>query len=403
MRKRERAAMTAEMQRELDAVDAALRGEAAGGSDPALVDLARTLQAMRPRPSEQAVLSLDARAAAGFRRKGHPKPRAEPPSGWRAAARLRRAFASKSRNAQLATVLAVALALVAVAAISQWSPGGETVPQHAERASGAPSASGPAVAAPTPASKASATQAGTAGREISGASGAGALFGAPARRIERTSTLDLGVTPSSIESSAQRVFTTVSSFNGYVRQSNVSSGAQAGASFDIRLPTSSLTAGIAALSHLGHVRSENDTTHDLTDQFDSLRRSLGDLRGERASLLRQLAGTADAERAGALKARLRTVEARIAQAQGTLRSLSARVDYTGLSLSLTPEAGGASSSGDLTPGGAARNAAQILEAALAVLVLAAAALLPVALLCIAAWIAAALTRRRLRERALDAG
>jgi hypothetical protein len=40
--------------------------------------------------------------------------------------------------------------------------------------------------------------------------------------------------------------------------------------------------------------------------------------------------------------------------------------------------------------------------ALAVLVTGTAALLPVGLVCIAGWIAATLTRRRLRERALDA-
>jgi hypothetical protein len=74
-----------------------------------------------------------------------------------------------------------------------------------------------------------------------------------------------------------------------------------------------------------------------------------------------------------------------------------------LSLSLTPEAKGAASHGDLTPGAAARDAARVLDAALAVLVIGAAAVLPLALVGIAGWIAVALTRRRLRERTLDAG
>jgi hypothetical protein len=314
-------------------------------------------------------------------------------------------LAARGRRALLVSTAGVAVTVVvlAVVAVSELRSGGSG-PVRADRAAGAGAVSAPAVVAPTigPA-KASATRAGGVNREALGASPAAPVPGAAARRVERSSALDVGVAPGDVESTSQRVFTLVSSFNGYVRQSSISSGGgQGGASFDVRLPTSNLTAAIAALSHLGHVRSENDTTNDVTDQFDSLQRSLGDLTAERASLLRQLAAAADAQRAAALKAQLHAVEVRIAQAQGSVRSLRARIDYTRLSLSLTPEASGAATPGDLTPGGAARNAAQILAAALAVLVIAGAAALPVALLCIAGWIALALTRRRLRERVLDA-
>jgi hypothetical protein len=227
---------------------------------------------------------------------------------------------------------------------------------------------------------------------------------APARQLERTSTLDIGVAQDSIQSAAQRVFTLASAFGGYVKQSNVSSGGplQGGASFDVRLPSSNLPSAIAALSRLGHVRSENDTTNDVTDQLSSLRRSLGGLEAERSSLLRQLAGASEAQQAARLKVRLHAVEARISQLQGALRALTARIDYTSLALSLTPEASGGAASGDLTPGAAAGDAAKILDAALAVLVIGGAAVLPLAVIVIAGWTAVALTRRRLREQALDA-
>jgi hypothetical protein len=228
--------------------------------------------------------------------------------------------------------------------------------------------------------------------------------GAPPRLLERTSTLDIGVTQDSVQSAAQRVFTLASAFGGYVKQSNVSSGSsgQGGASFDVRLPSSNLSPAIAALSHLGHVRSENDTTNDVTDQLGSLRRSLGALQAERSSLLRQLAVASEAQQAATLKARLRFVEGRISQVQGALRALTARVDYTSLALSLTPESSGGAASGDLTPGAAAGEAARILDAALAVLVIGAAAALPLAAIILTGWIAVALLRRRLREQALDA-
>jgi hypothetical protein len=402
MSRRDEAPMNAHVRRELDAIDAALRGEEAGGSDPALFDLARTLQVIRARPSEDYARALDARAAAGFRRARRARTADAPPRNERVAARMVRAAAGHRVQLASALAMAVAVSLLAAVAVSQWRSGAGTPAQHAERASGALSTSEPAVIAPSPALKAPATRTGTAGGGTFGADGAGSSVGAAARRIERTSTLDVGVAPGSIESSAQRVFTTVSSFNGYVRQSGVSFGSQGGASFDIRLPTSNLSAAIASLSHLGHVRSENDTTNDVTSRFDSLQHSIEDLQAERSSLLRRLAATTDARSAAALRARLHGVEGAVARARGTMDSLRTRIDYNQLSLSLTPEAAGGAGGGDLTPGGAARNAGQILEAALAVLVIGAAAVFPAALLAIAAWSAVALTRRRLRERALDA-
>jgi Domain of unknown function (DUF4349) len=240
---------------------------------------------------------------------------------------------------------------------------------------------------------------GPAGRPASAAPSAGA------RQVERTASLDVGVAPASIESTAQQVFGLVSAFHGYVMQSSVSSGSaeQGGASFDLRLPSSKLTGALAALAHLGHVRSENDTTNDVTGQFDSLQRSLGDAQAERASLLTRLAHTSDPQRVVALKTRLRALEVRISRVHGELGALSRRIDYTSVAFSLTPERSNGATVGDLTPGGAAHDAARILTAALAVLVLASAALLPLAAIAAAAWIALTLTRRRLREQALDAG
>jgi hypothetical protein len=408
MSRHEKAQMTVQMQRELHAIDAALSGEPVSGADAPLADLSRALQTMRPRPSDEFVRALDARAAGGFRRERPRSATDAPRRGW-GPRRARQASPARRRRALLVSALgaAVTIVLVAVVAVSQLRSGGPSPTRSptAGSSAAAPAVRGPAVSSPTRASsEASAARADKAGAETSGGGAPSAVPGSAARQVERTSTLDVGLAPSAVESTAQRVFTLVNAFNGYVRQSNVSSGGsgEGGASFDVRLPTSNLTPAIAALSHLGRVRSENDTTNDVTDQFNSLKRSLGDLTAERSSLLRQLAAATDAQRAAALKAQLHAVEARIAQSQGELRSLGARIDYTRLSLSLTPEASGASTPGDLTPGGAARNAAQILDAALAVLVIGAAAVLPVALLAIAGWIAVALTRRRLREHALDA-
>ena len=109
----------------------------------------------------------------------------------------------------------------------------------------------------------------------------------------------------------------------------------------------------------------------------------------------------EAQQEAALKARLQFLEGRISQLQRELGSLRTRVNYTSVALTLTAEAPVAAKQGGLTPGGAAHDAGQILETALAVVVLAAAALVPIAALALVAWTAVGSSRRRLREQALD--
>jgi hypothetical protein len=398
----------AEAIRELEAIDATLSGTGAPPQDAALVELVRELRASRPRPREQFARMLDAKVAQGFEsdltresrggRTGSSQP--EAPRGIvRRSPLLRPAIG-------VGLAIAVAVAVALPLALSGAGHGRGTV-QAPPRPSGQSAVATPAPqatveAGPLRAPLIKGQEQAAPVRRASSPPPASADTASP-RQVERTATLDVGVAPSSIESTSQQVFTLVSAFNGYVRQSNVSSGgsAQGGASFDLRIPSSTLSGAIAALSHLGHVRSENNTTNDVTEQFNSLRRSLGDLQAERASLLKQLAGVSDPQQAASLRARLQVVERRISQLQGAIGALRIRINYTSLALTLTAETQLGSKQGDLTPGGAARDAAQILQAALAVLVIGVAALLPLGALALAAWILTAGTRRRLREQALD--
>ncbi len=376
-----------DVNRTLAALDAALAGEAVSAEDRPLGELATGLRELRPRPRPEFVRTLDARAAEGFAapRARAPRPPLRRPAGAKgraAAALVRRRTAFYGAGAALATL---AVALIVVLA----GTGGRTHAVTADRGGGASSA--PAVAAPES----------SVARAAKGAQ-AQAAAGTP-RQTERGSALEVGVSPDAIQSASQRVFTLVSALQGYVQQSNVNSGgADGSASFDIRVPSAKLSAAIAALSHIGHVRSETDNTNDVTGQYDSLQGSLAEARAERAGLLRSLAGGAEAE--AALRARLRAVDARLASLQGQLRALKQRVGYSSLALTLTAEAkAGGAGAGSLTPGGAARDAGRILDAALAVLVLAGAAALPFAALALLAWVAFAAVRRRAREQALDAG
>jgi hypothetical protein len=424
-RRRGTGELTFEAQRELEALEAAVRGEPVAPEHQALAELALALREERPRPNAEFARALDARAAHGFRGAG-----SEERSGararealamWPLAGRRQADGAPRRRVPRRRLALGLgagsALAALVVASVFVLS-GGRS--EHPRPGLGPAAVAGPTVSAPAVSGAGRAGQLGTAERGPAepappAIAGAEAAPAGAARAVERTATLDVGVSRRSIQSTAGRVFTLVSAFGGYVRQSSVSSGTagagssgpgssgEEGASFDVRVPSARLSAAIAALSHLGHVRSETNTTNDVTDQLGALRRALGDLRAERASVLKQLSAASSAERVAALKQRLRALDAQIGRRQAQLRALNARVDYTSLALSLTPEESGGASAGNLTPGGAAKDAARILDAALAVLVLAAAALLPLGAIVIAGWSAVALTRRRLREQALDAG
>jgi hypothetical protein len=391
--------LSAAVHRELEAIDAALRGQGVEPRHTQLAELAHELRQSRARPAAEFVRALDARAARGFMGEAAAAHRARRARWPKRRLRLRHA-ASPPRQ-----VLAAAFAaLIAVAvALPLTLPGGKrgserarvTAPARSAPATAAAPVHGDAVPAyaqrAQPAAHASATTASTAA-----ASGQ--------RQVERATALDVGVAPDAIQSSSQQVFTLVNSFGGYVRQSNVSAGTlgQAGASFDLRVPSANLSGALAALSHLGRVRSETDETDDVTEQFNSLHAALADLQAERSSLLKQLAAASEAQQEAALRARVRAVETRISQLEGQLTTLRSRVDYTSVALTLTAEAPLGSTQGDLTPGGAARDAGQVLEAALAVIVIAAAAVVPLAALGFAGWVAMSTTRRRLREQALDA-
>lgn len=408
--------LTVEAQRELEAVDAALAGNPVAAEHDSLARFARELRATRPLADEQFLATLDARAGEGF--EGGAADRAHrPPVASRLRLRERgRTVRGRVRLGRLGARPALGVALVGILALAVALPfalqGGRQggIKTHSLSAGRAESPTNEAQIAPAERAERGAEAEARARVDklgTSGASAAGSVLApapsaaAPARQVERTATLDVGVAPGAVDSKAHQAFTLVSSYGGYVRTSNVSAGSgQGGASFDIRVPTTNLSAMIGQLAGLGHVRAENNTTNDVTEQFDSLQHSLGDLRAERASLLKQIAQASESAKAEELKARLRNVEAALGHDEGSLRALKNRVDYTPLALTLTPEAGPASrSNGELTPGSAAHDAGRILEAALAVLVIAAAALLPLGALALAARVILGAGRRRLREHA----
>jgi acetolactate synthase regulatory subunit len=228
-----------------------------------------------------------------------------------------------------------------------------------------------------------------------------------ARKVETSASLALGTKPENVQSVADDVVATTDRHRGFVVTSSTQvSPDGGGASFELRIPSERLKPALADLSRLADVRERREATQDITAQFVSARTRLADARAERTGLLRQLAkATTDAERAS-VKARLRSVGARIATAKTDLARVNNRASYSTIAVSIIgdPSAGAAPEEGSSswTPGDAADDALRVLEVAAGIALIALAIGVPLAILAALALLLTRLTQRRRRERLLDA-
>jgi hypothetical protein len=361
-----------EVERELDALDAALRGDPVDPGWADTAELALLLRADRPQASAAFARELDERAANGFPR---------------AASRPKRRRWSPSPALGLAAC--ALLAVVVVVATGSPSKHSET----AERAVARPAATA-AAGAQGAQPRAVQSYSSTSAPPPSGGT-------VTTRRVEHTVSLTLGVPRGRVEDASHQVFDiTTRLFRGYVLSSSVTAGD--GATFQLKIPTVNLADAEARLAQLGRVRAQNDATQDITGSFVSADRRLADVRAERGALLRALARATTRNETAAVRARLRIAEQEIAQAQRDLRALGRRADLTSLSLTIVPDAHATPGKGDgFTPGGALRIAGRILSVALSVLLVVFAVALPLALLGWLGWTSTRLARRRRREQALE--
>src|SRR3979411_2323512 len=117
MSRHEQTPMTVEAARELAAIDAAMDAEPVPAEHMPLAELALATRALRPRPSEEFVQALDARAKRGFGRerreaageRASERPSSRRPGGVGRLGRLRRAAPALALG--LAVVVAVAVAV----------------------------------------------------------------------------------------------------------------------------------------------------------------------------------------------------------------------------------------------------------------------------------------------------
>jgi Domain of unknown function (DUF4349) len=201
----------------------------------------------------------------------------------------------------------------------------------------------------------------------------------------------------------------VDEHGGFVLRSSVSGGdpnvegAQPGrANFETRIPAGQLQAAIAAFSDLGHVVSRTDGAKDITNRFNDAKRRIATYTQARDRLLQRLEDATTETEQDAIRAQLRIVEAQLADAQDDLGNAQQRVQLVPVTISVAADSSVTGDDGEWGIGDALDDAGKVLEVAGGVLVIGAAALLPIAILAFLAWLVADRARQRARERTLDA-
>lgn len=396
------------------------------------LDLATELRALRPTPRLEFTAELDARAAAGF-----PQHRRGGAVVGHASTAARRA-ANRFRIAPqrlLAPAGGVAIASILVATVivlnsdqanvnsgpsgsERLSNSGSSTGRAGVEATNAPRGHGSVLYSDEPpvlpghkdtAAPAASSASGEAAESLStGTSrpGTGPYASHTDRRaIERSAEMTLATDPADVRHAAGKVFESVHAYDGIVLESSIEDGGEgeAGASFELLIPSGKLGDALASFSSIAEVRSRHEATADVTAKTVGLGERLQDGRATVEGLLAQLAAAdTDAERAAA-EAELRSERLRVAALRSRLADLQRRANLSQVSLKIeTGEAGtpAPDENGSWGIGDALADAGQILEVAAGVTLVGLAILSPIVLLCLLAWLSRRTAVRRSRERAL---
>jgi hypothetical protein len=389
--------------RELEAMDAAVRGYAVDPEFAEVAELAVLLSDSRPQLTEARASELDRRFAGLRAPRVTPRPRRRP--AWI----LRPAY-----GAGLALAAALVVAVVVLA-----GRGGGSSGSHSGAFAAAGSAAGVSLAAPTEKKSASPTTHGASSSSSSSSSVSRqqALSPAPGplptpapvpngRRIIQSAQLSLIAPGARISTVAQELFDVVGAERGIVEHSQVASGAGASASFTLSIPAANLSVTLTRLAQLRYARvsSSSASTADVNRQYLDDGRALADAKALRSSLLTQLESASTTASIDSLKAQIHDAESTIAADERTVDSLDARISYSSLSVEIeagatpvVPSSGG----GGFTISRAAHDALRVLTAVGGGALIALAVLVPLGLLAaVAVWIGFGWRRRR-RERLLD--
>ena len=310
---------------------------------------------------------------------------------------------SPSRPALAAlSVLCTVMAVVLI--VAPWRPAGHTVASSGRsfspsaRADHLGPAFGPAESARTSAGAASAPVPSAAVSSAPVPSGAAS---APGRVQQLGASISLSATPSEVQTIADRVARLAVSEGGFVQSSHVNEGEKTGeANFTLSLPSAKLSATLASLGQLAPVRAENQSLQDITNTYNAARRRLSDAAAERQALLRALSKATTEGQIDSLHERLAQAGRAIAGARTALQAVSRQARTAEVEVTVLGDKSAGSEGLTLHRG--LHDADRVLVVTLVVLLIAAAVLVPLALLIAALASARRAWRRYRRERILDA-
>lgn len=383
-------------------------------------DIAVALVEVRPTPRDDFAAELDELVAAGFPR----RPRTGNSPLAALAARLRTASPRRLLFASGSTALAtIALATIVIA--SNGSTPGPAAPEGVERSKQSHQTlfSAPVPKASGQSALPSVGAAGQQGSSETESSSSAAVDGtlselhdssaryaplshtlgsAAHREIERSAEIGLLADPADVAADSAKVFSAVHDANGIVLHSTTTAGRNAGANFDLLIPSAKLGDALAAFSAIDEVRSRHEATADITAPTVALGEQLQDSRAKIDGLLSQLAAAETESESEAIGIELRDERRHAAQLRARLSRLHRHADFSRVSLRIESGASSTKPGGGWGIGDAWGDAGHILGIAAGVAVIGLAVLAPLALICFLAWLAHRLWLRARRERALDA-
>jgi hypothetical protein len=409
-----------EVERELEAIDRALAGQAVDPDLESLAELARALSAERVDAEPGFAADLDQRVADGF-------PRPDELAGSRRLAELRRKLAGVPPRRILARAGAAAIVLVvAGVTIGQsgeiWGDGDggggglsqPVAPGNQEAPTVGNVKPSRDLDAPDAEDLSGAVQGAekqTFRRAYLNASDNGAANVPPSqRKIARRVNMALSTSPERFRSAADGVLDVVRDHGGYVLRSSVSGGdpdvarSRLGhASFRLRIPARELSAALGGLSDLGHVVSRTDGRVDITSRFVSAQKRIAALEETRQDLLRELAEAVTVTEQESIRRRLQIAETQLRAAEDELGDAQRRVQLVPVQVTIDADRAlaGGGDGGGWSLGDAVGDAGKVLSVTAGVLLVSAAVLGPLAILALMIWLATRALAHLRRERALD--
>jgi hypothetical protein len=402
-----------EVERELEAIDRALAGEAVDAELAELATLTADLREERPEPTMRFEADLDRRQQEGFAPDRAARWRR--PSGY---------LAPAGAVATLAVVAAVALNVAGKDASDSVPQAGDGA--AAERAQGEGSKetelgatvgrlkrdSGGSVASPAPTEAFETLDAAPPNewtgvrreRQFLRATGADGLArGQANRQQDRSASLTLRTDTDRVREVSDQAIEITESAGGVVVSSTLDEGMErSSASLQLSIPSRELDTTLDRLTDLATVQSLNEAALDITKPFVSAEDRLDDARAERRELLRALGNAETDAEAEALRKQLRDARRKISKAEARFERIArrARLSEVGVTVEGIP---GGDDDGTWSLGDAADDALSALKTVAGVLLVSAAILAPLAILLALIAYAAIRVRRHRREAALDEG